>query len=160
MGNLVSQGVGRGAGMRPLVLVRDGSRTRVEEHTGVAELMIDTSGHVVACAFDVIRERRVRAMAADELLHGGEVYLLVHANRESGARLSDREVLGHRVVGLKEEEIKEEDAHRQQGQQGLPVDLPDGQRRKGGSICQKWAQDHYGIEPRQWRSALDTMYET
>ncbi|KAF8724354.1 hypothetical protein HU200_021385 [Digitaria exilis] len=65
--------------------------------------MIEAPGHVVARASDVVtKDRRVRAMAADELLRAGEVYLLVPAGR-AGARLGDREVeaIGLLVSGKK-----------------------------------------------------------
>ncbi|XP_062184087.1 uncharacterized protein LOC133888018 [Phragmites australis] len=89
MGNLVSHCVAMGA--RALVVGPDGCRSWLDEHTGVAELMINAQGHMVARATDVATARRVRAMAADELLRASEVYLLVPAGR-AGARLGDSEV--------------------------------------------------------------------
>ncbi|PUZ57052.1 hypothetical protein GQ55_5G396900 [Panicum hallii var. hallii] len=161
MGNLVSQCVASGAGARarPLVVGPDGSRTRVEEHTGVAELMIDAPGHVVARASGVTAERRVRAMAADELLRAGEVYLLVPAGR-AGARLGDREV---EAIALLVSGKKKSRKSRPAGGKVFPEvnaveDAVEGNEE--GSLCAgKRAQDHHGLGPRQWRPALDTIYE-
>jgi len=160
MGNLVSQCVASGAGARarPLVLGPDGSRARVEEHTGVAELMIDAPGHVVACASSVTAERRVRAMAADELLRAGEVYLLVPA----GARLGDREVeaIALLVSGKKKKKTRKS---RPAGGKVFPeVNAVEDDAVEGNeaALCAgKRAQDHHGLGPRQWRPALDTIYE-
>jgi len=163
MGNLVSQCVASGAGARarPLVLGPDGSRARVEEHTGVAELMIDAPGHVVACASSVTAERRVRAMAADELLRAGEVYLLVPAGRP-GARLGDREVeaIALLVSGKKKKKTRKS---RPAGGKVFPeVNAVEDDAVEGNeaALCAgKRAQDHHGLGPRQWRPALDTIYE-
>jgi len=163
MGNLVSQCVASGAGARarPLVLGPDGSRARVEEHTGVAELMIDAPGHVVACASSVTAERRVRAMAADELLRAGEVYLLVPAGR-AGARLGDREVeaIALLVSGKKKKKTRKS---RPAGGKVFPeVNAVEDDAVEGNeaALCaSKRAQDHHGLGPRQWRPALDTIYE-
>ena len=163
MGNLVSQCVasaGAGAQARPLVVGPDGSRTWVEEHTGVAELMIDAPGHVVACASSVTAERRVRAMAADELLRAGEVYLLVPAGR-AGARLADREV---EAIALLVSGKKKSRKSRPAGGKVFPEvnavveDAVEGYEE--AALCAgKRGQDHHGLGPRQWRPALDTIYE-
>jgi hypothetical protein len=159
MGNLVSQCVANGAGARrPLVVGPDGSRTTVEENTGVAELMIDAPGHVVARATDVARERRVRAMAADELLRAGVVYLLVPAGR-AGARLGDREVdaIG-RLASGKKSSRKSRPAC---GKRVFPDVNGEENAAEGKEVvvCPgKGARDH-GLGPRQWRPALDTIYE-
>ena len=158
MGNLVSQCVGNGVGARPVVVRPDGSRTTVE-NTGVAELMIDAPGHVVARATDVARERRVRAMAADELLRAGVVYLLVPAGRAC-ARLGDREVeaIG-RLASGKKSSRKSRPAG---GKRVFPdVNGEDNAAEGDGkeAVCAgKRARDH-GLGPRQWRPALDTIYE-
>nr|ACG43965.1 hypothetical protein [Zea mays] len=140
MGNLVSQCVANGAGARPLVVEPDGSRTLVDKNTGVAELMIDAPGHVVARATDVARERRVRAMAADELLRAGVVYLLVPAGR-AGARLGDREVeaIARLVCGKKNS-------------------TNSGGKRVFPDVNGEGNHDH-GFGPRQWQPALQTIYE-
>ncbi|KAG2597163.1 uncharacterized protein LOC120706694 [Panicum virgatum] len=163
MGNLVSQCVASGAGARarPLVVGPDGSRARVEEHTGVAELMIDAPGHVVARAAGATAERRVRAMAADELLRAGEVYLLVPAGR-AGARLGDREVeaIALLVSGKKKKKTRKS---RPAGGKVFPeVNAVEDDAVEGNeaALCAgKRAQDHHGLGPRQWRPALDTIYE-
>ncbi|RCV23671.1 hypothetical protein SEVIR_5G024300v4 [Setaria viridis] len=160
MGNLVSQCVvASGAGARPVVVAPDGSRTRVEEHTGVAELMIDAPGHVVARASDVTRERRVRPMAADELLHAGEVYLLVPAGR-AGARLGDREV---QAIGLLVSGKKKSRKNRPAGGKRVFPMVVNGEEDavegKEAACAGKRAQDHHGLGPRQWRPVLDTIYE-
>ncbi|EES00638.1 hypothetical protein BDA96_03G152400 [Sorghum bicolor] len=163
MGNLVSQCVANGAGgaRRPVVVGPDGSRTTVEENTGVAELMIDAPGHVVARATDVASERRVRAMAADEFLRAGMVYLLVPAGR-AGARLGDREVeaIGRLVSGKKSSRKSRRHAG---GKRVFPADV-NGEEMENAAqekevVCAgKRAHDH-GFGPRQWRPALDTIYE-
>ncbi|CAN6272224.1 unnamed protein product [Urochloa humidicola] len=154
MGNLVSQCVAPSDAATPLVVAPDGSRRRVEEDTGVAELMIDAPGHVVARASDVARERRVRAMAADELLRAGEVYLLVPAGR-AGARLGDREVeaIGSLVSGKKKKSRKSRHA----GGKVFPeaVNCEEDEVLYAG----KRAQEHRVLRPSQWRPALDTIYE-
>lgn len=156
-----------GAGARPLVVAEDGSRRWVEEHTGVAELMIDAPGHMVARASDVAKDRRVRAMAADELLRAGEVYLLVPAGK-AGARLGDCEVeaIGMLVSGKK----RSRKSRRAGGKRRVfpaaaaEVEVEDaaleGKEKEDGLLCAgKWAQDHHGLRSRQWRPALDTIYE-
>lgn len=158
MGNLVSQCVANGVGARPVVVRPDGSRTTVEANTGVAELMIDAPGHVVARATDVARERRVRAMAADELLRAGVVYLLVPAGR-AGARLGDREVdaIG-RLASGKRSSRKSRPAC---GKRVFPDVNGEENAAEGKEVvvCPgKGARDH-GLGPRQWRPALDTIYE-
>lgn len=158
MGNLVSQCVGNGAGARPLVIgATDGSRTMVEENTAVAELMIDAPEHVVARATDVARERRLRAMAADEVLRAGVVYLLVPAGR-AGARLGGREVeaIGRLVSGKKGSRKS-----RPGGGRRVFPDVSaeeDAAERKEVVCAVKRAHDH-GFGPRQWRPALYTIYE-
>ncbi|OEL36588.1 hypothetical protein BAE44_0002397 [Dichanthelium oligosanthes] len=161
MGNFVSQCVvPSGAGARPLVVGPDGSRSWVEEHTGVAELMIDAPGHVVARVSDVTKERRVRAMTADELLHAGEVYLLVPAGR-AGARLGDHEVeaIGSLVSGKK----KSRKSRLAGGKRVFPEVVVNGEEDavevKEAVCAGKRGQDHHGLGPRQWRPALDTIYE-
>ncbi|KAF8661812.1 hypothetical protein HU200_056767 [Digitaria exilis] len=171
MGNLVSQcftSGGGAAGERPLVVAKDGSRKWVEENTGVAELMIEAPGHVVARASDVMtKDRRVRAMAADELLRAGEAYLLVPAGR-AGARLGDREVeaIGMLVSGKKKKSRKS--SRHGGGKRVFPaaaevVDVEDavveGKEKENALCAGKWAQDHHGPKPIQWRPALDTIYE-
>ncbi|CAL4963969.1 unnamed protein product [Urochloa decumbens] len=163
MGNLVSQCVatsGAGGARPPLVVAPDGSRRSVEEEdTGVAELMIDAPGHVVARASDVATDRRVRAMAADEVLRAGEVYLLVPAGR-AGARLGDREVeaIGSLVSGKKKSRKS-----RHGGCKVFPVVVngeKDALAQGQEVLCAgKRAQDHHGLGHRQWRPALDTIYE-
>ncbi|CAL4956988.1 unnamed protein product [Urochloa decumbens] len=163
MGNLVSQCVATsGAGARPpLVVAPDGSRRSVDEDTRVAELMIDAPGHVVARASDVARDRRARAMAADELLRAGEVYLLVPAGR-AGARLGDREVeaIGSLVSG----KMKKSKKSRHAGGKVFPEAVVNGEEdalAQGKEVlcAGKRAQDHHGLGHRQWRPALDTIYE-
>ncbi|CAN6231208.1 unnamed protein product [Urochloa humidicola] len=160
MGNLVSQCVAPcGAAALPpppLVFTPDGSRRRVEEDTGVAELMIDAPGHVVARASDVARERRVRAMAADELLRAGEVYLLVPAGR-TGARLGDREVeaIGSLLVSGKKKSRKSRHA----GGKVFPEAVNCVEEDEVLLCAGKRAQDHHVLRPGQWRPALDTIYE-
>ncbi|KAK3160690.1 hypothetical protein QOZ80_1BG0063030 [Eleusine coracana subsp. coracana] len=151
MGNLVSQCVAVGAA-RPLVFGPDGSQSWPEDHTGVAELMIDAPGHVVARATDVAKERRVRAMAADELLRAGEVYLLVPAAR-AGARLGDREVeaIARLVSGKKKSSRKS----RTGGRRVFPAVNGDDDVVDGKGVG---AQVN-GLGHRQWRPALDTIYE-
>ncbi|KAG8052051.1 hypothetical protein GUJ93_ZPchr0001g29327 [Zizania palustris] len=109
MGNFASRCVSGGAGARrpPLVIGPDGRPVSVEEAMTAAELMIEAPGHVVARAADVAKERRVRAMAADEPLLAGEVYLLVHACR-AGARLGDSEVeaIGRLAVSGGKKEVR------------------------------------------------------
>ncbi|CAO2203330.1 unnamed protein product [Urochloa humidicola] len=163
MGNLVSQCIatsGAAGAAPPLVVAPDGSRRTVEEDTGVAELMIEAPGHVVARASDVARERRVRAMAADEILRGGEVYLLVPAGR-AGKRLGDREVeaIGSLVSGK-----KKSSKSRHAGGKVFPVVVVNGEedapvQGKEALCAGKLAQDHHGLGHRQWRPALDTIYE-
>lgn len=163
MGNLVSQCVAVGAAdtKRPLVVGPDGGRSWPEDRTGVAELMIDAPGHVVARAADVAKDRRLRAMAADELLCSGEVYLLVPAAR-AGARLSDREVeaIARLVSGKKKSSRKNRTARG--GKRVFPaVDAGDEEEMvtegKGVAVSKR-AQVH-GLGTRQWRPALDTIYE-
>ncbi|CAL4950248.1 unnamed protein product [Urochloa decumbens] len=163
MGNLVSQCVATsGAGARPpLVVAPDGSRRSVDEDTRVAELMIDAPGHVVARASDVARDRRARAMAADELLRGGEVYLLVPAGR-AGARLGDREV--EAIVSLVSGKMKKSRKSRHGGGKVFPEVVVNGEEDASAqgkvALCAgKRAQDHHGLGHRQWRPALDTIYE-
>lgn len=163
MGNLVSQCAGRVAGARPLVVAPDGRRARVEGHTGVAELMIDAPGHVVARASDVTRERRVRPMAADELLRGGEVYLLVPVGR-AGARLGDREV---QAIGLLVSGKKKSRKNRPVGgKRVFPMVVNGGEEEedavegKEAACAGKRALENRGLGPRQqWRPALDTIFE-
>ncbi|CAO2180145.1 unnamed protein product [Urochloa humidicola] len=161
MGNLVSQCVATsGAGARqPLIVSPDGSRRSVEEDTRVAELMIDAPGHVVDRASDVARERRVRAMAADELLRAGEVYLLVPAGR-AGPRLGDREV---ETIALLVSGKKKSRKSRHGGGKVFPEVVngdEDAVQGKEKALCAgKRVQDHHGLRPRQWRPALDTIYE-
>lgn len=161
MGNLVSQCVANNgaAGARPLVVGPDGSRTMVEENTGVAELMIDAPGHVVARAADVARERRVRAMAADELLRAGVVYLLVPAGRAC-ARLGDREVeaIDRLVSGKKKSSRKSRPAA---GKRVFPdVNGEENVADEGKEVvCLGKRAHEHGLGPRQWRPALDTIYE-
>ncbi|KAL6627768.1 hypothetical protein ACP70R_031494 [Stipagrostis hirtigluma subsp. patula] len=156
MGNLVTQCVrGGAAGARPLVMGPDGGRSWPEDLTGVAELMIEAPGHVVARAADVARERRVRAMAADEVLRAGEVYLLVPAGR-AGTRLGDKEAqaVARLVSGKKSRKSRpggkvfpEVNAEEEVVVQGKEVACA-GKRVQG-----------YGLGPRQWRPVLDTIYE-
>ncbi|KAJ1283507.1 hypothetical protein BS78_03G133100 [Paspalum vaginatum] len=160
MGNLVSQCAASGAGARPpLVVGPDGGRTLVEESTGVAELMIDAPGHVVARAADVTRERQVRPMPADELLRAGEVYLLVPAAR-AGPRLGDCEVEAIRL--LLSGKRKSRKSRTGGGRRVFPAVNGDAEGGAGEGkevLCAgKRAHDH-GLGPRQWRPALDTIYE-
>ncbi|KAL6850031.1 hypothetical protein ACP4OV_020658 [Aristida adscensionis] len=160
MGNLVSQCVVvRGGGERrrrqPLVVGPDGGRRWLEDATGVAELMIEAPGHVVARAADATRERRVRAMAADELLRAGEVYLLVPAGR-AGSRLGDEEVKAiARTVTAK----RSRKSRARAGGKVFPeANAGDGEEvvvveGKGFGLAGKRAQ------VRQWRPVLDTIYE-
>lgn len=156
MGNLVSQCVtGSAARARPLVVLPDGSQFRLEELAGVAELMIEAPGHVVARARDAAKERRLRPLAADEFLRAGEVYLLVPAGR-AGARLGGQEVDAiHRLVSGKkrgkgsrsgrrifpEQEAANTEGGKESGCAGKQQAL----------VCR--------IRPRQWRPALDTIFE-
>ncbi|GJN32059.1 hypothetical protein PR202_gb20532 [Eleusine coracana subsp. coracana] len=114
--------------------------------------MIDAPGHVVARATDVAKERRVRAMAADELLRAGEVYLLVPAAR-AGARLGDREVeaIARLVSGKKKSSRKS----RTGGRRVFPAVNGDDDVVDGKGVG---AQVN-GLGHRQWRPALDTIYE-
>ncbi|CAO2192627.1 unnamed protein product [Urochloa humidicola] len=158
MGNLVSQCVatsGAGTLPPPLVVSPDGSRRSVEEDTGVAELMIDAPGHVVARASDVARERRVRAMAADELLRAGEVYLLVPAGR-AGPRLGDREV---EAIALLVSGKKKSRKSRHGGGKVFPAEADNCEEKDEVLCAGKRAQDHHRLRPSQWRPALDTIYE-
>ncbi|TVU21244.1 hypothetical protein EJB05_30869, partial [Eragrostis curvula] len=165
MGNLVSQcvAVGTTAGARPLVIGPDGSRSWPEDRTGVAELMIDAPGHVVARAADVARERRVRAMAADDLLRAGEAYLLVPAAR-AGARLGDREVeaIGRLVSRKKKSSRKGKTGGGKRVFPAANADEEEVVEGKGVVVAvgcdPKRAQVH-GLGTRQWRPVLDTIYE-
>ncbi|KAF0918731.1 hypothetical protein E2562_025851 [Oryza meyeriana var. granulata] len=163
MGNLLASRCvyGGGAGVRrPLVIGTDGRPVWVEEATGAAELMIEAPGHVVARAADVAKERRVRAMAAHEPLRDGEVYLLVPASR-AGAWLGDREVeaIGRLVVsgGKKGSKRRKSGGNRIFPEVVDTSAVEDVVERKGID-SQAQAQAH-GLRPRQWRPALDTIYE-
>jgi hypothetical protein len=162
MGNLVSQCVAVGSGddgARPLAVGPDGSSSWPEDRTGVAELMIDAPGHVVACATDVARERRLRPMAADELLRAGEVYLLVPATR-AGARLGDREVDAiARLVSGKKKLRKSRTAGG--GKRVFPaVNGGDEEVVGGKGLAVGCDVERAQIRRRgQWRPVLDTIYE-
>ncbi|XP_062208406.1 uncharacterized protein LOC133909880 [Phragmites australis] len=161
MGNIASQCVAAGSGSRarPLVVGPDGSRSWPEEGTGVAELMIDAPGYVVARAADVTKERRVRARAADELLRAGEVYLLVPAGR-TGARLGDREVeaISRLVSGEKNSRKGRPGAGKRVFPEVNDEEVVVEGKAVGCASASKRAQVH-GLGPRQWRPALDTIYE-
>ncbi|XP_052140595.1 uncharacterized protein LOC127760385 [Oryza glaberrima] len=152
---------GGGAARRPLVIGPDGRPVCVEEAaTGAAELMIEAPGHVVARAADAAKERRVRAMAADEPLRAGEVYLLVPAIR-AGARLGDREVeaIGRLIVsggGRKKGRSKQPGGKRIFPE--VVVDMSAAEEDEMGTQVQAQAQAHCHRST-QWRPALDTIYE-
>uniref|UniRef100_A0A0D9V050 DUF4228 domain-containing protein n=1 Tax=Leersia perrieri TaxID=77586 RepID=A0A0D9V050_9ORYZ len=168
MGNLLASqcvycGAGAGAGSRrraPLVIGSDGMPVLVDqEATRAAELMIEAPGHVVVRAANVAKERRVRALAADEPLRNGEVYLLVPASR-AGARVGDREAdaIGRLVVSGGKKGGKRD---RSGGRRVVPevdMSVEEDIVRGKGMGTQAQAQAH-GIRPRQWRPALDTIYE-
>jgi hypothetical protein len=162
MGNLVSQCVAvvSAGGARPLVVGPDGSRSWPEDRTGVAELMIDVPGHVVARATDVARERRLRPMPADELLRAGEVYLLVPATR-AGARLGDPEVEAiAQLVSGKKKSRKSRTAGG--GKRVFPaVNVGDEEVVGGKGVpvgCDVERAQLVHIRG-QWRPVLDTIYE-
>lgn len=157
MGNFVSQCVAGGAERaRPLVVLPDGSQFRLEELAGVAELMIEAPGHVVARARDAAKERRLRALAADEFLRAGEVYLLVPAER-AGARLGGQEVDAIRrlVSGKKGGKSKGS----RSGRRIFPEQ--EAASTEGGKVsgCADKQALVCRIRPRQWRPALDTIFE-
>uniref|UniRef100_A0A0E0JHL5 DUF4228 domain-containing protein n=1 Tax=Oryza punctata TaxID=4537 RepID=A0A0E0JHL5_ORYPU len=177
MGNLLALqcvcGGGAAAARRPLVIGPDGRPVCAEEEvaTGsVGELMIEAPGHVVARAADVAKERLVRAMAADEPLRAGEVYLLVPASR-AGARLGDREleaigllaISGGGGGGGKKGRSKR---RKQSGEKRIFPEIvvdtsaeEDDVEGKGmGTQVQAQAQAHCRRST-QWRPALDTIYE-
>ncbi|RLN22677.1 uncharacterized protein C2845_PM07G07870 [Panicum miliaceum] len=96
-------------------------------------------------------------MAADELLRAGEVYLLVPAGR-AGAWLGDREV---EAIGLLVSGKKKSRKSRPAGGKVFPeVNAVEDAVEANEVLCAgKRAQDHHGLGPRQWRPALDTIYE-
>ncbi|KAE8820847.1 hypothetical protein D1007_01160 [Hordeum vulgare] len=157
MGNLASQCVTGGAERgSPLVVLPDGSQFRLEEHAGVAELMIEAPGHVVARASDAAKERRLRALAADEFLRAGEVYLLVPAGR-AGARLGDQEAEAISRLLLSGKKGGNG------GRSGRRI-FPEGEAAstEGGKESAGCAGKQAlvcRIRPRQWRPALDTILE-
>ncbi|KQK04095.1 uncharacterized protein LOC104582559 [Brachypodium distachyon] len=159
MGNLCVRG---GHRARPLVVLPDGSRFRLEEHAGVAELMMEAPGHVVARAKDAVRERRLRALGADELLRAGEVYLLVPVGK-AGARLCDGavEAICPLVFGKKGSKLKGRGGSRLSRRRIFPGaetgfgedDVADG--NKSG----KQGLQVHRLRARQWRPALETIDE-
>ncbi|KAF7058855.1 hypothetical protein CFC21_065830 [Triticum aestivum] len=154
MGNLVSQCVTGGAERAsPLVVLPDGSQFRLEEHAGVAELMIEAPGHVAVIARDAAKERRLRALAADEFLRAGEVYLLVPAGR-AGARLGGQEADAIRrlVSGKKGGKGRGNRSGRRIFPEGEAASTEGG---KESAECALLCR----IRPRQWRPALDTIFE-
>ncbi|KAI4964813.1 hypothetical protein ZWY2020_059516 [Hordeum vulgare] len=156
MGNLASQCVTGGAERgSPLVVLPDGSQFRLEEHAGVAELMIEAPGHVVARASDAARAaaaspggRRVPARR--------EVYLLVPAGR-AGARLGDQEAEAISRLLLSGKKGGNG------GRSGRRI-FPEGEAAstEGGKESAGCAGKQAlvcRIRPRQWRPALDTILE-
>ncbi|XP_010938298.1 uncharacterized protein [Elaeis guineensis] len=69
----------------------EGNLRSVEIPVGVAELMLEAPGHVVARGEEMVSTRRVSGLRADEELRPGEVYLLLPVERV-GSRLSDRQM--------------------------------------------------------------------
>lgn len=138
----------------------DGRPVCVEEAaTGAAELMIEAPGHVVARAADAAKERRVRAMAADERSAPARC-LLVPASR-AGARLGDREVeaIGRLIVsggGRKKGRSKQPGGKRIFPE--VVVDMSAAEEDEMGTQVQAQAQAHCRRST-QWRPALDTIYE-
>jgi hypothetical protein len=123
--------------------------------------MIDAPGHVVARATDVARERRVRPMAADDLLRAGEAYLLVPAAR-AGARLGDREVEAvARLVSGRKKSRKSRTGRG--GKRVFPAVNGDEEEAidgKGIAVvvgCDAKRARFHGHG--QWRPVLDTIYE-
>ncbi|GJN05452.1 hypothetical protein PR202_ga23078 [Eleusine coracana subsp. coracana] len=99
-------------------------------------------------------------MAADELLRAGEVYLLVPAAR-AGSRLGDREVeaIARLVSGKKKSSRKSMTGGG--GRRVFPAVNGDDDdeviQGKGVAVAKRAQVTGLGL--RQWRPALDTIYE-
>ncbi|XP_008781080.2 uncharacterized protein LOC103700955 [Phoenix dactylifera] len=151
------------------VVDAEGNLRRVEIPAGVADLMLEAPGHVVAHAEEVVRTRRVSGLRAEEELRPEEVYLLLPVDR-IGSRISDQQIAiaigaveGGRRWRRKGKKGKQgcgygsrvfpavagEDAERGGEENGLS---------KEGKVAGFPGQRIGGH--RQWRPVLDTIHES
>ncbi|XP_010921514.1 uncharacterized protein [Elaeis guineensis] len=148
------------------VVDSEGNLRRVEIPAGVADLMLEAPGHVVARAEEVVRTRRVSGLRADEELRPGEVYLLLPVDRV-GSKISDRQIAV--VIGA----IKGGRRGRRKGKQGcgsgrrvVPAVAGEEEERGGeenGLLMEGKAGGFPGQRVgghRQWRPVLDTIHES
>ncbi|KAL5996348.1 hypothetical protein ACLOJK_026425 [Asimina triloba] len=89
MGNCASYQTSAGAAAK--LVDSDGNLWRFAAPVKVAEVMLESPGHVVCHARHVSRTRRVSPMGADEELERGEVYLLLPMARMN-SKASDEEM--------------------------------------------------------------------
>ncbi|KAI4964811.1 hypothetical protein ZWY2020_059514 [Hordeum vulgare] len=155
MGNLASQCVTGGAERgSPLVVLPDGSQFRLEEHAGVAELMIEALG-----TWSPGERRRQGAAAASPggrrvpARRGG----VPRARREGWARLGDQEAEAISRLLLSGKKGGNG------GRSGRRI-FPEGEAAstEGGKESAGCAGKQAlvcRIRPRQWRPALDTILE-